>query len=304
MSIKHNSLIGVKFFNNNGVILRVKAIRSKNCFILEDKIGKTHKLSYNELSDNWIKLMPIGILSIYQVSIGSGNRDVIVTLHRIKDLEINIHVPYIAARQAIINIFAMPFENDINRIPLGHCMSIKTCPQNVDYSIMYQNEKVIASSIISVYLEDTVDGILKYVNTSNYDNTIKFFKRRFDKYNLKNVGDSLREFLDNNGFLSEFDTAFNIVNVNSLDEEDIIKGIEDKIDHHIHLVNMLKYNESVDLDRIKNRYDEYIFIREKETNDIYIIRFDKLDKIIRVPKNQIQYSTELVNMMTKLISKK
>lgn len=306
MSIKKHSFIGCKFYNQEGEILRVKAVRNRNLFIMIDESGNVFKMSRQTLDENYIKLKPIGIMSIFEVKIGGGKKDVICTLHRSKDLDQGIQIPYIAARQTMINLFAAPLENNPNRIPIGMCMSNKTCPTNVDFTILLQNEGIISSSIVSIYLDDTLEDALSFVNTVNYDNVIHSFRKKFDPEGVKNIGDSLYSFLDNNGWMSEFDNAYNIINLNdnsiNMKNNDIQINIiklqyiiERKIEYKVSIQAVVKYDETIDLFKLQDR-EEFLFIRDNH-NSIFIIKYIKGDKVMIIPNNQKEYALELLDRL-------
>lgn len=308
---RNTSYIGLKFFNMKGEIVRIKSVRNSHLFIVEDQYGKTIKIKRSILESEYIKLRPSGIVSIFEVKLENGNKDVICTLHRAMDLDKGLEIPYMAARCSIINMFAAPFENDIMRIPLGLCMSHKTCPSNVDFKIMLDNKGIVTSSIISIYIDDTIESILKFVNTINYDTIIERTQRKLDPLKMKNLGSNLREFLDNNGWMDEFNISYNIINLNnnllSLNNNvmnsnimQIQSIVEKEIGYKIIIQDIIQYNESIDLTRIEGRDNEYIYLRNNNTdNSIYILKFIKGEKILRIPVNQKEYALELINRMNK-----
>lgn len=310
MAIKKHSFIGCKFFNSDGFILRVKAVRNKDLFIMEDENQKIYKVKRRVLDEEFTKLNPIGIFTVFEVKIGGGKKDVICTLHRSIDMEKGINLPYIAARQTMINVFAAPLENNPDMIPIGCCMSNKTCPTNVNFDILLQNEGIVSSSIVSVYLDDTIDTILRYINTINYDNVIYYFRRKFDSDGMRNTGYNLYSFLDNNGWMSEFDNAYNIINLNddiiNMKNNDIQTNIielqyliEKEIEYKVSIQQIIKYDETVDLRRLAGR-DEFLFVRNNnKENAIYIIKYYKGEKIMLIPKNQKEYYSELIGKLPK-----
>ena len=305
MGIKRNSFVGSKFVDKLGNIIRVRAVRNKNLFVVEDG-EKLKKIRFDDLETNYKRLKPNGIVSIFEVDIGNGNKDVICTLHRAVDMDKGINFPYVAARVCIVNMFASMLENDINRIPIGMCMSNMTCPTNVDFKIMLEFKKLISSSIVSVYLEDTIDSILRYVNTVNYDSIISRTRRKFDPDGVKNTGNNLKEFLNNNGWNEEWNNAFNIVNVDSdcLNIQDnevkgnIIKvqsNIERTINYTIDIIGIIKYNERVNLDRLRDT-EHFINVKNhNEDNEVYVVKYIKRNRLMIIPGNQKQFAKQLID---------
>ena len=309
MSIKRNSFVGSKFFDKYGNIVRVKSVRNKNLFIIKDG-DELRKIRFDDLKENYTRLKPNGIVSIFEVDIGNGNKDVICTLHRSIDMDNRIEIPYVAARVCIVNMFGGMLENDINKIPIGMCMSNMTCPANVNFSIMLEYRKLISNSIISVYIDDTIDTVLEYVNTVNYDNIISRTRKRFDPYKIKNIGDSLREFLINNGWMQEWNNAYNIINLESdcLNiKNNEVKGnmvklqskIERSINYTIDILGIIKYDETVNLDKLTDK-EHYIGVRNNnEENTVYFVKYVKHNKLLVIPSNQKQYAKQLIDRLYK-----
>lgn len=281
--------------------IRIKNIRNPNCIIAVNlKDNSIIKLRKDDVP-KYHRIQPVGLMSFFIVSIGNGQKDVIVTLHRMEDMDIGEDIPFIAARQSIINMFAMPLTNNIEEVPYGLCMSKKTCPPNVDFNIVLDNKKVISNNVICVYLDDVIGNIIKYINTTPYDSIITRFKRVFDPQSYKNVGNTLYEFLDNNGWMSEFDNAYNIYNINypdfNIDKDyhilliELEKSLERKILDmpYIHL-----YDNSIDLSRLVK--EECVFFRKSDyDNRVYIAKVTLGDEIRIMSQNQKLDYLELIN---------
>ena len=305
MAIKRNSFVGSKLFDRYGNIIRVRSVRNKNVFVIEEG-DELRKIRFNDLDINYTRLKPNGMVSIFEVDIGNGNRDVICTLHRSIDMDMGVEYPYVAARVCIVNMFASMLENDINRIPIGMCMSNMTCPTNVDFKIMLEFKKLISSSIVSVYLDDTIDSILNYVNTVNYDSIVSRTRRKFDPDNVKNVGNSLREFLVNNGWMEEWNNAFNIIdldcdclNIQNNEVEgnmmELKHKIERSINYTIDILGIIKYDETVNLDRVRDK-EHYICVKNHNTdNTVYLVKYIKRNRLMIIPGNQKQFAKQLID---------
>ena len=309
MQTQFNSLIGMKMTNGLDYI-RIKTIRNPNCIIANvlntDSIVKLRKDDIKRFK----KIKPLGLMSFFIVSIGNGQKDVIVTLHRISDMDKGEDIPYIAARQTMINAFAMPLTNNPLEIPYGMCMSQKTCPANVKFDIMLEHKKLYVNNVVCVYLDDTIETILPYINTTPYDSVIGRFKRAFDPQSTKNVGTSLEEFLNNNGWMSEFNTAYDIINIDKADLDlntnfpflllQLEKSIERKI---LNILSIRKYDLSIDLSQIV--MDECIFFRRSNSEPVvYMAKVTKGEPItILNPNQKLQY-LELLDRVESLRFKK
>lgn len=308
MAIKKNYLMGSKFFDDNGAIVRVEKVRNRNKYIVRNMFGELLKINYEQLH-SLTRLRPVGILSIFEADIGNGQRDVIVSLHRSKDLAVGIKEPFIGARQSMINMFSLPFATSIDGIPLGLCYSRLTCPRNVEFTTILECKKVISSQVVSVYLDDTLDDMLSFVNTTPFDSIIARFCRKFDPLGTRGIPKTFKGFMEANSFMVEFGNAFNILDL-KCDEEPYPIGnndekifitprvqneIEHKLSCKITIVQVAKYDERFDITRVENK-TEFIFVRNNiNYKPIYCIKFLRGENILSYSPDQKEYVQELLN---------
>ena len=296
--------IGDKLFNDDGDVVRITNIRNKNLYIAKSETTGELGIKLRTKDIQQYKLIkPIGFVTFMTANIGGGHKDVIVTLHRIIDMNKHIYKPFIGARLSMINMFAMPFENDIEHIPLGMRYSIDTCPTNVNFDIIYQCEKILDKDVISVYLDDNLQSITPLIlNKDKYDLIIQRFKNRFDKAGVKNTGKTIYEFLDLNGFMSEFDHAFNILNLNHKDsfdtvpDRDIILKLESKIGYKVFVDSIIEYTYNVNLSRLDPT--RFIILKTNEyDNHLHVMKYERGDKVLIVQNNDEKlFAQQLVSM--------
>jgi hypothetical protein len=298
MSIKKHSLTGIKYDTGERV-LRVQSVRNNGRCIMKDEEGNQYKISYEDL-EKYKKIPPVGIMTFFEADIGHGQRDVIVTLHRICDLNKEIRIPYIGARQTIVNMFSAPLARDIYEVPLGLCFSNMTCPPNVDFSIIMDCKRVISTQVISVYMDDTIEDMINLITHINFDNIIKAFKKKWDPEDKKNVGKDLYSFLDNNGFMNEFGNAFNIVSLDGeLTEGNIIRTLMKKYSCQIEILGIVPYTYEVDLDRVDDR-TQYVFVRNDIYNKkIWVVKYVRGQSVLFVPRNQKEHVQELLDRINR-----
>ena len=298
MAIKKHSLTGIKY-DTGERILRVQRVRNNGKCIVKDEEGNQYKIAYEDL-EKYKRINPIGIMSFFEADIGRGQKDVIVTLHRICDLDNEIRTPYIGARQTIVNMFSAPLARDIYEVPLGLCFSNMTCPPNVDFGVIIDCKKVISTQVISVYLDDTLEDMISLITHVNFDNIIKAFKEKWDPYDKKNVGKDLYSFLDNNGFMVEFNNAFNMVSLEGeLSEGLIIKALMKKYSCQIEIIGIVPYTYEVDLDRVDDK-SQYVFVRNDNYNKkIWVVKYCKGRNILLVPRNQKEHVQELLDRINR-----
>lgn len=310
MAYNWSSKIGLRY-HINGYQIRVKEVRFNRKYIVEDETGKVMRLSNDQLSQYQV-IPPTGMMSLFEVKIDGGRKDVICTLHRAIDLDKGITIPYIAARVNIINMFAAPLENDIKMIPIGLCMSNMTCPNNVNFNVMLENNGIIRQHTVCVYMNDTLSEMLRYVNTIGYDNIIHRTRVHFDPDGVRNIGDTLYAFLDNNGWMDEFNNAFNILNLgmesyNIQDNESgftmnqIQRRIEREIGYSVNIHSIIKYNEYMDMSTVLNKVNDFISIRANNyVKDIHILSYTRGDRLLVIRKDQKQYACELLDRLSKV----
>ena len=299
MSIKKHSLTGFKF-KYGDKILRVQSVRNNSRIIVKDEDGNTSKTTLDWLDDNCERIIPVGIMTFFEADIGSGQRDVIVTLHRIVDLNREIRIPYIGARQTIVNMFSAPLSNDIYSVPLGLCFSNMTCPPNVDFKIIMDCKKVISTQVISVYMDDILEDMIGLINHTNFDNIIRCFKKKWDPNGFKNVGNDTYSFLENNGFMNEFNNAFNIISLDGeLNDYNLNRTLTRKYSCQIEVIGIVPYTYDVDLERVDDR-TQYVFVRNDNNNrKIWVVKYVRGQSVLFVPKNQKEYVQELLDRINR-----
>ena len=166
---------GLKYYtyndNHEVVVLRLKKIKNSDLYIMLDKDNNEVRLSKKEF-DKYIKLNQDGFVTFSRVALEQGIEDVIVSLHRREDLS-STSVPYAVCRQNIFDIFTNQINRDENMMYVGVSVSKDTCPVDVDYNITLACNGVLESDIVNVYLDDTLEDIMRFINPVNYDRVLK-----------------------------------------------------------------------------------------------------------------------------------
>ena len=223
--------IGSKFFryidkDNEQVLELIRILKADP---IKDKIryfdmhtGKANTIDYKTLIDNYSELSPDGSIIFAVASVGNAN-DVIVALKDYANKSKN-ELPYAVCRQSIHDFFQDFNKEDFRRISVGISVSQDTCPSNIHFGqvLTCDASKEIYQKHVMIYLDDTLDDILKLVRSTKYDNALKKLKTMayqearqegFNENNIIGYCESLRDLLESNTFMYDFRKCFNIVEV-------------------------------------------------------------------------------------------
>lgn len=312
---KH-TLVGAKFYNKEtNDLIRLTRVRNGNCFVGIDTDGNIKKFTKDQL-DKYEKILPVGFITFFQVGLEEGKQDVIVTLHRGVDMAKGITLPVVACRQCILDMFANSVETrDLTNV--GMCMSVASCPTNVNFDIMLQYKTLIKNDTISFYLDDTIDTILSFLNTVNYDAVIRKAKEEIDPTGIRGCSESLKGLLEDNIFMMEFNTVFNIIDLKS--EKPVFEMIDDtfarcndivlctllaekQLGFKLYNIAFMRYDEYTDLSKVDK--GGFIFVRNNSyDNTIYIMKFTKGEKVAIRENVNNSSDEELIYKMANLASK-
>lgn len=276
-----------KISNDKIAIIRIKKINSNNITVILD--GVEFKISKEDLNNYYTLIKPHGSIFINVVKLHNNTFDVIVSLFREEDKNTD-GIPYAVCRQNIHDFLTKnvtniqrshnPFLEDVNHVGLS--LSKDTCPLNVDYSIMVACDKLEYTQEICIYINDSLDDILKLVNKKNkIDDIIKSLNNDCKVMNIHGCSKDLKSLLVDNLFMQDFKNGFKIYEVDSeieYDKEFILNPeqtifIENILKTKIELAFIIKYNFDIDLFNIER---DHIFIKDK-TNNIYIVGYMKMD---------------------------
>lgn len=251
------------------ILIRLKRIKNQNCFIVYDEDDNEFTLTREELKE-YTKLRPNGYISISCVGLEGGLRDVIVSYYKREDLNKDDSIPYIICRQNIIDIFSL--QGSV----VGATVSQATCPKGLDFKTLIVARSVESIENVSYYIDDSLDDIFRPINTVNCDDLLRENKERADMAEDTPPGfcSSVKELLENNGFMFEVLLSNNICQIpsvielsddNSIDEKTlvVIRNLFNDIINPI----LIPYSGDIDISRIER---DYYMIADKEYN-LYIL---------------------------------
>lgn len=246
-------LLGSKWYryDKDGNLVVVRVVRHNSdtnvsIIKLKQKIDEVQslekrKIDVHDLEDAYTLLNPDGYVTFNIVTIGNKEdgkpvQDVVVTLHRLKDLNTGNKVPYAVCRQNVINTYSTVIMKHSTDWEVGMTMSVETIPEGIDYNIMTacnSCDKVIA---VAAYLDDNLEdiiGVIKPKDLHEYDfvlnelykdhinNIPKLFREEASKPPIhKGYCRYLVQLLDYTDFMYDFERAFGVAKINDIEIND------------------------------------------------------------------------------------
>ena len=253
-------------------IIRICKAKNSNKFIAETENGNI-TITRNELIENYTRLKNDAFVTFFTLKLDKGAKDVLVTLHRRKDLDENNNVPYAVCRQQFENSFNSILIND-NMYHLGVSMSKDTCPNDVNYEDLFLCNGVSDGIIISTYIGDTLETILHFIKTEKFDSILEEIDNNVNKRLVEGTCRSLKELLEYHDFMYDYLLGFDIVRVpfkveNNKLETEQIKYLEDLTKHLFIDTMVVPKDSDIDLEKVER---SHIKICDEEQN-IYIVLY-------------------------------
>lgn len=298
--MSNNLLLGAKYYrydeNDNIELIRVTRHNDVEAKIL---IGTNEykKISIEELEKQYVRLNPHAIVNFCIVKLKDGLDDVIVTVHKMSDLTSNEPTPYCVCRQNITDVFANQIQIS-DKMYVGCCMSLDTCPPDIDYRIMIACNGMDKCVNVCAYMDDTLKDITGFVKAKDFNNTLESLFIDHANAVVKSLPDSIARgtkerimkldcydgycktldlLLEQNNFMYDFYQAFNIIpideevtyNSEGAVTENIANIISDLYEVNITSTLCMEYWYDIDLDSIQN---DYVLIMDKN-NKLFVIAY-------------------------------
>ena len=286
-------------------IVRIIKMKNTETFIIEREDTKDKfKINRDRLLSEFTRLKSDGFISFAIVNLQDNLKDVIVSLYRSKDIDNKVALPYAACRQNIFDLFSSQIKregvnNDVTYI--GISVSVDTIPEDTPYEMVLSCNGIIENTMVSVYIDDTLDSILSMIRESKYDLVLKTLNNRLSDPKIVGSCESLRDLLIYNNFMYDFHKGFNIVKVPF--KVEILESYEILPEQRIYLENdlkveifrtyILKYDKEINLNKIER---EYILISDID-DKLYILAYDKGKYINRVYQQNIKDKRDILTMI-------
>lgn len=290
-----NILPGSKFFKYSDDqdapeiirIRRVDTIKNKVSYYTED--WKKESMTYDELIKDYRKLRPDGAMMFSIVKVQEAP-DVIVSLKNLSDDNNapNPKLPDVVCRQSIQDCFTNLARNGRNDT-VGVSISQKTCPANIDFATVLMCTEVKRNYSLAVYLDDSLNDILKFISEKKYNDTLISLKNMslratpMGMLPMNGYTETIRELLEINNFMYDFRSCFGITEVPFHIPEDKeflnienVQYLENYLKVNILETYLIKYTKEIDLRTIKRDY-LLVSSAEDKHDSVYIVGYDKAD---------------------------
>ena len=278
-------------------VIRIRKVdQSKDMVGYYDSDWNKKTMSFKELIDNYNCLKADGII-IFSIVKVQDAKDVIVALQRVDAT--NMNLPYAICRQSIYDFLSNLTSKDPTNGSVGVSVSQDTCPANINFADVLTCTDIVNSIPIAIYLDDSLDDILRFIYKNKYNKILVELKdmalkqlQRNGQMNISGYCDTIDELLTLNNFMFDFRGCFKIKDVPyHIDEEseglsmNNIIYLEKELKVNIMETYLIKYSREIDLKSIKR---DYILISSEEDkhNAVYILGYDKSDNEY-VPRDMV-----------------
>lgn len=292
----YNYPIGAYFFkyeNEELILLRLYKVKDKNRYLFRDKNNKKVMLN-KEQYESFTMLNPDGLIVHVLASDPNQGIDTLCMLYRMDDIDKNIMEPYAVCRQNIVDPFEMLLNSDPNKTYVGVSISKDTAPEGFDYMSVCAANGIRDQKVHFVYKDDTFEDIMSFVNHTIFDKALQIIKSHMDDFDImkfEGFKDTYKELLQENDFMYDFRRAFNIIRINFTIDKSVerwtdsiykisaeeIKTIEGITKHLVMAPVLVKYDKSINLEKIEKSY----IVFEDLDKGIYVISYDKGNYINR-----------------------
>lgn len=320
-----NILSGMKYFkfNDEGdieIIRIVSGLDPKRIRVTKESDHKKFFLTEEKLKE-YTRLNPDGIIGFSIVKVHELE-DVIITLMRKQELEAKDTVPYLICRQNITDFFSNAISPEMKYC--GISISKDTVPTGVEFERVLSCDGIESTKSIAVYMDDTLDTILSFIRTKNYDNVLYTLFMDHVKYISKDDQEklkenrkkeyidgyckSLRDLMESNNFMYDFCCGFNIIptymDLSYIGESCVVLKDSDRhllceiLAKNIISTIVLKFAKDIDLSKIN---DEYVLISDKNDN-LYVVTYLSKGRY-HVPVEKVE-SEENIEKLASIVKSK
>lgn len=281
-------------------IIRICKIKNENSFTYITDNGTKCNITKTELLNDYTRLKADATLAFTIVNLQGDMKDVIVAMYKTKDLEDGNNLPYAVCRQNIFDLFTNQVQKG-KTMYFGVSVSVDTIPEDIPFEMTLACNGIAYDNKVSVYIDDTLETILSFVNTSKFDAVLNNLYTKINKNEIKGYCNSLKQLLVENDFMYDFLRAFDIHRVDfeletqENDELDVNQRIiiEEMLKVEMFRTYVLEYSKEVNLKEIKR---SYILVSDKNKK-LYIVGYDKGEYINRAYAQNIKDKRDAVAML-------
>jgi len=256
-----NKTIGNKYYKYVGdklELLRLVRIKNEDSYVMRDALGITVKLTKDELL-GYTKLNSDGYITFAIVSLEQGIQDVIVSIHRREDILKGDNIPYCVCRQNIYDMFTHQLERSEAISHIGMSISKDTCPMDVKFEMVLACNSIVSLSVVNVYLDDSLEDILKFISPLNYDAALRVLADKMDGATVKGNCRALKALLEEKEFFNDFHRGFGIhklpyaIRSKNLTEE-MVLFLEAILKHRVLEYSIVKYGMDIDMKAVATKH--------------------------------------------------
>ena len=244
--------------------------------------GAKKWVKYDEVHNDFVRLIPDAAIS-FNIVKNKFVKDVMILVHPVKDNAIS-SMPFAICRQDSVDIFRMATKATPvdGQVWAGISINRNNCPTGCDLIQFMDCEEFLYSTIVYAYIDDTIDDILPMVFESKFDDVLKDYEKKHHGDNLVGICTSLRELLEDKGFMYDFHEAVGVIEVPFIIGEDtqhmladIISQIECATVVNTYLIEYSKEIDTMEFERpYKLMCSDFSKATKPEDHKIYIVGYD------------------------------
>ena len=289
--------LGDRFFLNKKIDnaedydIRIMRIKSPTKFIARRGNGETVSITKDIIEKEYKRLTPQGTIFFSTVAMNTDilgkkdtEKDVIISLYRMRDTEKKQVLPFLICRQFITDSLSQICNNNPIVRYVGMCITMNTFPTeeaNIDLARkMVSCDKLLSTIKVNVYMNDTLKSILQLVPKKYIDNMneiLSTLKKRKEHLGVYGYMENVEDLLVRNDFEQMFLSAFNVYKVPYEITEWQNEPLTPEHREDIEILtrcqvldsSVFEYSFEINMDRIQSKY----IIISDTTNKLYIITY-------------------------------
>lgn len=283
-----------KFSENDRTLYRLMRLEHNGSSIIFKKCGTDEQLikTPEQVDNTAVEIQPDALLHIMWTKYENNDDDMYVRVFRTDTLnpdKLDDSLAVIMRQDCISQIKAM-FGGSM-KVYVGECLTKDIIfDQETSMTDLYDFDHVEVDMLIYLYCDDTLDDVMSLVgkNTKLFDDVFKGLSKKNSDVVI-GYATSLKEFLEENGFIDAFRSIFGIVPIDfpiilgkeSYDDDDNIilnkkqhSRLEDILRKHIKDVKIIDYDYDLDIRQIVNY--PHIMVSDLQEK-IYLITYNVID---------------------------
>lgn len=192
-------------------LMKEEPTTKKELEVLDERTKSKRMVPESILTGEYTKLIPDGF-AIFSIVRVVDHKDVCIAVFRQSDVMKAPAMPYMICRQAVHDIFSQLSHKPGMMPTVGMCISQDTCPPNVNFQDILAADEIVHNRRMAIYQEDDVDTICSILPTRKYDQVLREYEV-IERHNYFGLCDTLKDLMNSNKFMQDFNAAFGIKEV-------------------------------------------------------------------------------------------